>query len=121
VAGALERGAVGAVLDRRSLDAGSPGFAWTVRIPHLFHRAALGRVVWLDTDTITGRGALQMDASVRGEDFRWPPAGIFSGRVRLRHHVQASDSREVVGVAGVDRQVVCPVCGGDHHVVCAGS
>ena len=44
---------------------------------------SLGRwSVLADTATVTGRGTLDVDASARNGDFRWPPAGTSRGHQR---------------------------------------
>src|SRR5205823_4100159 len=45
----------------------------------------------LGTATVTGRGTLEVDASVRGGDFHWPTARTFRGHQRGPHLATSGD------------------------------
>ena len=45
----------------------------------------------LGTATVTGRGTLGVDTSVRNEDFRWPPAGTSRGHQQGPHLATSGD------------------------------
>ena len=52
-----------------------------------FIETSLGRCGgWVSTATVTGQGASLVDASVRGGDFSWPPAGTSAGHNRGLFH-----------------------------------